>query len=174
MIKSAKVFLLRHGIAVEPGTSGYGEDSQRPLTREGISEMQQIAQGMKALGLEFGLILSSPYVRARQTAEIVAERLGLQKKLKFSEALKSECHPRQVLEELKKKYAGTEKILLAGHEPHLSRLVSILISGKEECSIEFKKGALCKLKVRSLEPAAGDAALQWMLTPKQLMILGNQ
>ena len=135
--------------------------------------MKRIASGMKTLGMELDLILSSPYVRAHQTAEIAAEALNLSKKLKFSDSLKSECNPRQILEELRKKYSGAKSVLLVGHEPHLSGLTSLLISGREDCSVEMKKGGLCKLKVRSLDPARGSAVLKWLLTPKQLVLLAG-
>src|ERR1035438_4666613 len=69
------LFILRHGIAVEPGTHGYEKDADRPLTPEGERKLLQIAEAMEALDLTFDLILSSPYLRARQTAEIVAEAL---------------------------------------------------------------------------------------------------
>ena len=74
-----KLYILRHGIAVEPGTPGYETDADRPLTSEGERKMRQIAGAMEALELSFDLILSSPYLRARQTAEIVAEVLTARK-----------------------------------------------------------------------------------------------
>ena len=67
------LYILRHGIAVEHGAPGYAKDADRPLTPEGERKLGQIAEAMKALELTFDLILSSPYLRARQTAEIVAE-----------------------------------------------------------------------------------------------------
>src|SRR5207249_3311762 len=75
------LFILRHGLAVEPGTRDYPNDADRPLTAEGRSKLRQIAQAMKKLELEFDVILSSPYTRARQTAEIVADKLGARKHL---------------------------------------------------------------------------------------------
>ena len=70
-----KLSLLRHGIAVEPGTPGYEDDSARPLTAKGERRMRRIAEGMATLGLSYDLLLSSPYLRARQTAEFVAQVL---------------------------------------------------------------------------------------------------
>ncbi len=171
MKESKKIFILRHGIAVEPGAPGYS-DSQRPLTPRGISEMHLIAKGMKKLGLEFDLVLSSPYVRARQTAEIIAEELGIQKKLKFSETLASGADPRSVLKELKEKYSEMGSLLLVGHEPFLSGLISLMITGNKNASLEFKKGGLCKLSDCSFD-SSGLAVLKWLLTPKQLMLLAD-
>jgi phosphohistidine phosphatase SixA len=70
------LFLLRHAIAVEPGALSGASDAARPLSPEGKEKMRKIARGMKALDLSFDLILSSPYVRARETAEIVAASSG--------------------------------------------------------------------------------------------------
>ena len=81
------LYILRHGLAGEPGAPGCANDSERPLTPEGERKLRQIAKAMKALNLSFDLLLSSPYVRARQTAEIIAAALSARKKLDFSEAL---------------------------------------------------------------------------------------
>jgi len=67
------LYLLRHGIAVEPGTTGFEKDSERPLTPKGQHQLRQIAAAMKKMDLRFDLILSSPFLRAKQTAEIIAD-----------------------------------------------------------------------------------------------------
>ena len=167
MIERRKLFLLRHGIAAVKGAA-YPDDRLRPLTRKGMREIERAAQGMKALGMKFDLILTSPYGRARQTAEIVARGLGLRKKIKLSSALRSEAKPGEILRELKTKYGKYKRLLLVGHEPFLSRLISILISGKDGCSLDFKKGSLCKLNA-NLPLRPQSATLKWLLTPKQLM-----
>src|SRR5262249_20541253 len=82
------LFILRHGIAADPGDPAYPNDSERPLTDEGERKLARISEAMARMELSFDLVLSSPYVRARQTAEIVAEALGLRKKLQFSDDLK--------------------------------------------------------------------------------------
>ena len=81
-----KISYLRHGIAVERGTPDFENDSGRQLTAKGKRQLRQTAAAMKKMGLHFDLILSSPFLRARQTAEIVAESLKLKKRLKFSDA----------------------------------------------------------------------------------------
>ena len=70
------LYILRHGIAAERGTPGYANDADRPLTPEGERKLQLVAAAIKALELGFDLILSSPYLRARQTAEVVAARIA--------------------------------------------------------------------------------------------------
>src|SRR5215467_8892001 len=96
-----EIYILRHGIAVERGTGGYTNDSERPLTDEGSKKMRRIARMLRKFELSFDLILSSPYVRARQTAEIVAKGLKAQDRLKFSEHLAAEGDAERVLEQLK-------------------------------------------------------------------------
>jgi len=81
------IYIIRHAIAVEEGTPGYESDSERPLTDKGRKKMRQIARGLRNIGVEFDLILSSPYVRARETAEILAQVFKVKKKIAFTENL---------------------------------------------------------------------------------------
>ena len=122
---------------------------------------------MKAMELSFDLILSSPYVRARQTAEIVANVFGLAKKLEFSPALAADGNPQDLVDELKKRRGKPGSIMVVGHEPYLSRLISLLISGGTSLPITLKKGGLCKLSVDALRYGR-CANLQWLLTPRQM------
>ena len=124
------LFLLRHGIAVERGIPGYSRDSDRPLTPKGERRLANIADAMEAMGLTFDLILSSPYVRARQTAEIVTDALGLKQKLEFSEALTPDGDAKTLIAELNKLGPEPGNVLLVGHEPFLSALVSLLTTGE--------------------------------------------
>ena len=165
-----KLYVLRHGIAVEPGTPGYATDADRPLTPEGERKLRQIAKAMEALELSFDLILSSPYLRARQTAEIVAEVLKARKKLELSDCLMPGGSTKKLVELLKGLHPCPESVLLVGHEPYLSGLISLLVSGREAFAVIMKKGGLCKLSTESL--AHGRcAALEWLLTPKQMALM---
>jgi phosphohistidine phosphatase len=164
------LFLLRHGIAVERGTVGCETDADRPLTPKGERRLGQIADAMDAMGLTFSLILSSPYVRARQTAEIIADALGLKKKLEFSEALMPGGDAKALIAKLNKLDPMPENVLLVGHEPFLSELISTLTSGDPGVGIDFKKGGLCKLEVESLRHGR-CATLAWLLTPRQMGLM---
>src|SRR5215469_13448681 len=113
-----ELYILRHAIAGVRSASAAGGDSQRPLTVEGAGKMRQGARGMKAMGLNFNLILSSPYLRAKQTAEIVANVLGLENKLEYSATLAADGNPRDLVEELKQKHKKRKSIVLVGHEPY--------------------------------------------------------
>jgi phosphohistidine phosphatase len=164
------LYILRHGIAVEPGTPGYAKDADRPLTPEGERKLLQIAEAMEALDLTFDLILSSPYLRARQTAEIVAGVFNARKKLDFSDSLACGGDTKKLVEYLKRLHPRPENVLLVGHEPYLSGLVSLLVSGEASLAVVMKKGGLCKLTTDSLKHGR-CAVLEWLLTPKQMALM---
>ncbi|MDI6740929.1 MAG: phosphohistidine phosphatase SixA [Candidatus Edwardsbacteria bacterium] len=161
------LYLLRHGIAADRGDPKYPSDDARPLTIEGKRKMLQAAKGMKTLGLEFDLILSSPILRAKQTAEIAAAVFDLEKYLRFSQHLGGGGDPRLLIKEICGEHSNRNDILLVGHEPYLSALVSKLVCGDEGIAIDFKKGGLCLLAIESLRWGK-CAALCWLLTPGQL------
>jgi len=164
------IYVLRHGLAGERGDPNYPNDAERPLTEEGRRKLWKIAKAMKALDLSFDLLLSSPYVRTRQTADIIAEAFELQKKLKFSKTLEPEGNQKELIQFLNRLKPARINILLVGHEPYLSTLISLLVSGDSNLSIVIKKGGLCKLGVESLKHGR-CATLQWLLTPKQFVVL---
>lgn len=162
------LYILRHGIAAEPGSPGSAQDSQRPLTPKGRRKLRGIAESMKALDLKFDLILSSPFLRARQTAEIVAKVLRCTRRLEFTDRLAPSESPARCVELLARLAPPLNDVLLVGHEPYLSELVSLLISGGRDARVVLKKGGLCKLAAKSLKPGR-SAELEWLLTPKQLL-----
>ena len=161
-----EIYVLRHGIAVERGTPGYKKDNDRPLTKEGEEKMYQIAQAMLAMDLKFDLILSSPYVRAAKTAQIVASELD--DEVTFTESLEPDANPLGLISQINDE--KPQRVLLVGHEPDLSRLISLLMTGATAAAIELKKGGLCKMSTDKL--IFGQCAtLNWLLTPKQLRAL---
>ena len=161
-----ELYLLRHAVAAEKGTVEFARDADRPLTTEGAQKMRHIAKAMKDLDLSFDLILSSPYRRAKQTAEIVADVLGLDKALRFSTNLVVDGDLAMLIKELKSE--TLQNILLVGHEPNLSTLISILISGHDGIDIAMKKGGLCKLSADSLRLGKW-ATLEWLIGPRQII-----
>jgi phosphohistidine phosphatase len=126
---------------------------------------------MEALGLSFDLILSSPYLRARQTAEIIAEALKARKKLELSDNLTPGGSAKKLVDLLNHLRPSPESVLLVGHEPYLSTLISLLVAGDASLAMVMKKGGLCKLSVESLAPGR-CATLEWLLTPKQMALMG--
>jgi len=147
-----------------------GSDAERPLTVEGVAKMQRATRGMRAMELRFDLIISSPFLRAKQTAEIVAGAFDLGKRLEFSPTLAPEGNPKDLMDSLKRCHSKRNSVLLVGHEPYLGRLISLLLSGSTSLPIELRKGGLCKLSVDTLRYGR-CAMLEWLLTPKQLRML---
>jgi phosphohistidine phosphatase len=164
------LFLLRHGTAVQSDTAGYSKDADRPLTAKGEHKLRRAAKTMKALDLSFDLILSSPYLRARQTAAIVAEAFDAKDRLELSTSLAPGNATRRIIECLHR-LPTPDNVLLVGHEPGLSQLISLLLAGNSNVSVLMKKGGLCKLSAESLKPGC-CATLQWLLTPKQMALMG--
>jgi len=163
------VFLLRHGIAEEQAPRG-GPDSERRLTEKGIRRVRLIARAMREMELEFDLILSSPFPRARETAEIVAEAIGLQDRLQLSQHLAIPASSTKLIAHINATQPLPPSVLLVGHEPHLSGLASLLLAGTPSVELVLKKGGLCKLEVSGLH-AARCASLAWLLTPRQMMLM---
>ncbi len=167
------LYIVRHAIAVEQGTPEYKEDRLRPLTGKGKEKMQRIAKGLKALKTELNLIMTSPYLRTVETAEILREAFSLEKRdvvetmhlapMEFSNKL---------VNLINKDYADVENIALVGHEPSLGTLASMLISGDHNLSLTLKKGSVCHLSVDSLHYGR-CATLDWLLLPSQLAKLGG-
>ena len=161
------LYLLRHGEAAARDACLYPDDAQRPLTAAGKKQMGRIAKGMRRLGLDFDLILSSPYQRARQTAAIVAREFGAGRLLESHEQLVPQAKVSGWIKEIQQKYDGLESLLLVGHDPFLSCLVSFLLAGTSEAFVSMKKAGLCKLEVARWRNGP-CAVLKWLLTPQQI------
>lgn len=172
-----KLYLMRHGIAADIGEAGVINDEDRPLTPEGRARMKQAAEGLRQLNLKLNLILTSPLLRARQTAEVVAEVLELQHKVKIIESLapgrgfiNGEGGHAEIFLEL-----GAyqfDRALLVGHMPDMTELASFLLTGNRNLNIEFRKGGLCAIEVSSLPPR-GPGLLRWSLRSKHLRLIGK-
>lgn len=162
-----ELYLLRHGIAAERGSRAYPSDHQRPLTPDGIKKLRRSVRAMQSLGLSFDLILTSPYARARQTADVVADALGLEGVLEVSALLEPGGDLQELIADLASRTKRIDRTLLVGHEPMLSSLISLLLSGEDDLDITMKKGGLCKLAIRTVSPGR-CATLEWLVTPKQL------
>ncbi len=169
-----QLYFLRHGKAGDK-TQWTGPDEQRPLTDEGREEMRAVAGGLRRLDLKLDTILSSPLVRARQTADYAAEALGVG--VTETPALAPDCDLDRLAAALRvARSAGA--VMLVGHEPDFSTLVGLLISRRGAMAdVEMKKAACCRVDV-SGSPLHGDAlgghgTLVWLLPPKHLALLGG-
>jgi phosphohistidine phosphatase len=136
--------------------------------------MRLEALGMKALGLTFDAILSSPYLRARQTAEMVAQVYKLKNKtIHLTDNLLPPASIKALLRDIQAHCPRSKNVLLVGHEPHLSGMVSSLLQCKEPLPIDFKKGGLCCLSVPG-PSGESSGILNWPLAPSQLILLAKE
>lgn len=167
---SLNLFILRHGIAVEHGTPGYASDADRPLTPKGKRQMHKVADAIRAMKLGFDSFLSSPLVRARQTAEIVATDLKLKKRLDFADELKPGGSVKDLVKKVRSLEPLPENLVLVGHEPYLSELISFFVTGRTDAGFMLKKAGLAKLETDDLR-AGKCATLAWLLTPAQMKLM---
>ena len=165
-----EVYLLRHADALPRGTPGYPNDD-RPLTEEGAEKMAEGARGIVIVLNKVDVIISSPLVRALDTAKITAEALGFDKKIVVTDYLVP-GYPQRSLFNFLQAYNKENRIMLVGHEPHMGYLASSLL-GIAEHVIEFKKGGLCRIDIDGFPPKK-KGKLQWHLTPKQLREIAKQ
>ncbi|HZE89398.1 MAG TPA: phosphohistidine phosphatase SixA [Verrucomicrobiae bacterium] len=168
----ADLYLLRHAEAASHKDPRYRNDSERPLTEDGAARMRRAAAGMLKLRLSFDRILTSPLVRAKETAEIVAEILGERDRLAVEEAMAAGARwdkIRKVLAAGSAKYA--DSVLLVGHEPDLSNMAGqILDLGRG--SVLFKKGTLARISVDAIPPRE-PGSLAFLMTIDHLAAAGG-
>jgi phosphohistidine phosphatase len=160
-----KLFFLRHGIA-EDAHSGQS-DAERALTEEGRAQLATIGNALRRMGVKPDLILTSPLVRARQTAEIVGPVIG------GEIGVANELQPGCILEDVQRllQRYQRETILLVGHEPDFSSLAARLINADER-GIMLKKAGLIRVEIQG-RPQAGRGRLSALLTPKMLTLIGD-
>jgi phosphohistidine phosphatase len=167
------LFFLRHGIAVERDPKSFPDDSRRPLTLKGEDRIRLVCDAIRGLDISFDQILSSPFLRSRQTADIVASELNLRNILCFRDELKPGGDFKALIRRINLLRPAPENILLVGHEPDLSHLISQLISGQGEVLVDLKKGGFAKLEIAERLRPTRCATLIWLLTPKQTALMVN-
>jgi phosphohistidine phosphatase len=161
-----ELYVIRHGLAEERGDA-YPDDAKRPLTDEGMSRLRKAARGLARLGVTLDVVLTSPLVRTRQTAEIVAAGLDPRPSIVNVDSLAPDGSFAAVMADLEK-HSRKTRIGLVGHEPMIGELAARLIGSRH--AIEFKKGAVCCIDIEGVPPA-GPGDLRWLLTPKILRAL---
>jgi phosphohistidine phosphatase len=163
------LYLLRHGIAEDRSASG--TDSDRRLTARGRARMRRAAPGLRVLVGRVDSILTSPYPRAAETAAIAAAALPHAPKPRELDALTPDVPPMETLRALRS-VAKAERVMLVGHEPLLSGLASLLLTGSPDgVRIDVRKGGCVALALRATAPRA--ATLLWVATPRTLRRLGR-
>jgi phosphohistidine phosphatase len=158
-----ELYLIRHGIAAERGDD-YPDDSKRPLTNAGIKRLQQEARALDSLGVGFDHIITSPLVRTKQTADVLAAGLESKPPITTSDALAPAGTPAAVLHELGR-HMRKARIALVGHEPNIGELAARLIGAR--VPLEFKKGGICRIDF-DVFPPKGTGQLRWFLPPGML------
>ena len=161
MAGTYQLFLIRHGVAEERGDA-WPDDAKRPLSEDGIERFQRSARGLARLDVWIDVVLTSPLVRARQTADIVASAFDPRPSIITIESLAPGGSYASLVADLEKLGRKT-RIALVGHEPGIGELGARLIGSRH--SFEFKKGAVCRIDVDEIPPV-GPGDLRWFLTPK--------
>jgi phosphohistidine phosphatase len=156
-----KLFFLRHGLAGDR-SEWQGNDAARPLTDEGVEKMQRTAATLAQLDFGLDAIITSPLVRARQTAEIVAQKLDLDSKLAEDARLALGFNVEQ-LRAVLHDHVDANALMFVGHEPDFSETISALVGGGR---IVCKKGGLALVKLSSAHARHGE--LIWLLPPRVL------
>ena len=167
-----QLLVIRHAIAMEReewAKSGR-PDSDRPLTDTGRRRMRKNARGLQRFSPHPDLIGTSPWLRAADTARVVAETLGVER-METIDVMLPDRHPRELAEWLNER-SELSAVAVVGHEPHLGELVTWLIGGNQGTNIEFKKGGACLLDFGG-KVDASSAMLLWHLTPSQLRGLAD-
>lgn len=167
-----QLLVVRHAIAeVREDFARTGQDdSLRPLTKEGKWKMERIAKGLCRAAGAPDLVATSPYVRAAQTAKLLADACG-NPPVDTVQALTPDSEPDALLRWLRRQ-SESELVAVVGHEPHLGLLVTWLLTGLAEARVPLRKGGACLLECDG-KPRAGGATLAWALTPSLLRRLAD-
>ncbi|HEY9616831.1 MAG TPA: phosphohistidine phosphatase SixA [Microcoleaceae cyanobacterium] len=161
------LYLIRHGLAGEHGS--YANDDERPLTEEGKQKTRQVAKRLRDLGVHFDLIVTSPLVRARQTAEILQD-VGLSQQVEISGTLAPGGELSEWLQWLASTTLSDRPCLaLVGHEPGLSRWAETLIWGSAKGALVLKKAGAIGLTLPKTGSPIGNSSLFWLTPPRLLL-----
>ncbi|MEG4442799.1 phosphohistidine phosphatase SixA [Microcoleus sp. AT9_B5] len=161
------LYLIRHGIAAAP--EEYDTDSERPLTKEGASKTRKIAQRLYELEIQFDLILTSPLLRAQQTAQIL-QTVGLSSTIEESRALAPSGEIGNWLNWYKQwQETGSSNLALVGHQPDLGNWAETLLWGRSQDALILKKAGIIGLILPETGSPVGRSQMFWLTPPKFLL-----
>jgi len=161
-----EIYLMQHGPALPKE-----EDPDEGLSPTGKTRIHASAKALKRMGIRFDGILSSPKKRSRQTAAIIAEEVGFPpEKIVETEKVKAMTPPEETIKALTE-YAGTQRVLIAGHLPSVAEVASFLLTKGSRAMVEFEMGGCCRIDVEDLPTHSGH--LRWYLTPEQLRLIAT-
>lgn len=161
-----KVCMMRHGPAVMRGSAGFADDSKRPLTPQGKKKMQAIAKGLRRLAFVPDWVVTSPLMRAAETAEIVAQSLPNRVPLDPCDALCPGGSEEELFSFLAS-HPNRNRVLLVGHEPDFGEMAARLLGASRNAQLTFKKGGCCLIAFNEFPPRS-PGNLVWWLTPRIL------
>jgi phosphohistidine phosphatase len=164
MAATIELYLVRHAIAAERGPN-YPDDRERPLTSEGIARFKLAVEGLSDLGVEVDLVLTSPLVRAKHTAELLVAGLAHKSRTEHLDALAPGSRLPAVFEAIARFSKRYRRMALVGHEPGMGEIAAKLLQARGV--IEFKKGAVCAIELDGAMPI-GPGTLRWLLPPRAL------
>lgn len=167
MAATIELYLVRHAVAAERGPK-YPDDRLRPLTPAGARRFASTVPGLIAMGVVVDFVLTSPLVRARETATLLAAGLKPKPALAEIEALAPGGRYQAVIEAIKTHAKQRRRLAVVGHEPDLGELAARLLGARG--MVQFKKGAVCAIDVDGATPG-GPGTLRWLLTPRALRAL---
>ena len=165
-----QLYVVRHGIAIDREDPKCPPDPERYLTEEGIKKTKQVAEGVVDLGATADLLISSPYVRAMQTAEIFSRALGFEKqKIKRSDLLLTGADPSLFFRELAKGKSASS-VFIFGHAPHVDELIAQALGARRKVTT-LKKAGVALIELKRVSPPSGEFA--WVATPRLLKLRGK-
>ncbi len=160
-----RLYLVRHAIAEARDFERWADDAERPLTKRGVKRFRRAARGLARVVPTVEVTLASPYLRAWQTALLLAEECGWPPPTVAPSLLPGSLPVQAVASLLAHREAAT--VAMVGHEPDLHRLASHLLTGDENRAfLQFRKGSVALLELPLIE--AGQASLAWLMTPRLL------
>ena len=163
-----RLILLRHGIAIDRDHPDCPDDPDRFLTEIGIEKTRVACRGLRAIGIEPDAVISSPYVRAHQTAQIAVSELRFRGEIEIDDSLMWMKPPTRIMNSLQDREEGP--LLLVGHAPHLDELIAFLCGAKRAFT-SMKKAAA--VEIECLERSAGGGYLVSHMPPKTLRLLAE-
>jgi len=160
-----EIYLVQHGEAYPEEV-----DPQRKLTAKGKEQIELAGEVLKRFALKFDSIISSPKLRARQTAEIIAERTGFLQEIEVTETLNPTVPAEAAIDYLGK-LGAKDRLLLAGHLPSLAEIGSLLLSEKDKILLGIQMGGICRIDVEDLSAHRG--ILRWFLLPAHVELIAR-
>jgi phosphohistidine phosphatase len=163
-----KLYVARHGIALDVGEQGIQRDQDRTLSPEGRRKTQEVAEGLAAIGVRPRMVATSPLPRAQETASILAGALCPDVSVEACDFMCPGAAARDVVDWLGRSGAGSAMIV--GHMPDCAEIVSELVCQTGSAEVVFKKAGVCCVSFEG-SPAKGAGEIEWLMQPKQMRAL---